>query len=192
MYPKVPSFRSQDQLRQAVQDAITIIQNNVEAYDSGQSACYKVIASQLRILVCDTYNRQDNSLLPKVFPNPRFHPFANPDLSEGKKAGRQLIFFMPGTLTSNSCRVFDVFELDQEPIPLASWLDQHLFDETVTIRVLIRSVADKDGGAHVDNQLDMTLQKTYSTFINERESHAVFIVEIGRYVASQVRAWLSK
>ena len=95
---------------------------------------YRVIALQLRLLLCDSTRRHnqtvDISLVPRVLPDLKFHPL-------------------------NSVGEFDH---DLPPMALEAWLAQPLpikATSPVTIRLLIRQVCDQDGGAHVDQRAAM-------------------------------------
>lgn len=109
-------------------DSLRIIEICLDQVDEGQPEFYRVIAAQLRMLLCDTTREHDEivdiSLLPRVFPGIQLQPL-------GRK---------------NS------FSHHADPIPLNDWLDQRVEVEEgkVTLRKLIRHVTDHEGGVHVD------------------------------------------
>lgn len=109
-------------------DSLRIIEICLDQVDEGQPEFYRVIAAQLRMLLCDTTRLHDEvvdiSLLPRVFPGIQLQPL-------GRK---------------NS------FSHRADPIPLNDWLDQRVDveDGSVTLRKLIRHVTDHEGGVHVD------------------------------------------
>lgn len=109
-------------------DSLRIIEICLDQVEEGQPEFYRVIAAQLRLLLCDTSREHDRivdiSLLPRVFPNIRLQPL----LVRGD------------------------FSPDADPIPLKEWLEQKvvILDAPVTLRKLIRNVCDHEGGVHVD------------------------------------------
>jgi len=109
-------------------DAATILQRSMELYDAGETAFYRVMAVQLRLLLCDTarvHNAPlDLALAPRVFPDLRLPPVG------------------PG----------GQFDRHAAPLALDAWLEQPLPGPGMTLRRLIRQVCDQDGGAHVDRR----------------------------------------
>ncbi len=109
-------------------DALRIIEVSLDLIDEGQPQFYRVIATQLRLLLCDTTRVhekvKDSSLMTRLFPGVYLQPI-------GRKRA---------------------FDLEAEPIPLTKWLDQKLpiRNASISIRKLVRMVCDQDGGAHVD------------------------------------------
>ena len=102
-----------------------ILKNSLELYQRGETAFYRVMAAQLRILLCDSTRRHarvcDISLLPLLIPD--------------------LKLPVPPAL-----------DLEPGSLPLNEWLDLELkiAEATINIRQLVRRVCDQDGGAHVD------------------------------------------
>jgi len=109
-------------------DSLRIISVCLELIDEGQPAFYRVIAVQLRMLLCDTTREHDQvadiSLLPRVYPGIVLQPL--------DKKGR--------------------FDFDADGIPLEKWLDQKVYvlDKTVSLRKLIRLTCDHEAGRIVD------------------------------------------
>lgn len=117
----------QAELAAYARDALAILRQSIRLAQQGQPFFYRVAALQLRLLLCDSTRRHerivDVSLLPRIFPQIRFHPLG----SDGR------------------------FDRAAPPLALAVWLEQPLPPAgAVTIRQLIRRVCDQDGGAHVD------------------------------------------
>jgi|GEM_PF-1539091 len=111
-------------------DSLKILESSLGLYRQGAREQYRVMAGQLRLLLCDTtraHNRVvDISLAARLYPDLALHPPADGD---------------PG------------FERSRAPLPRLEWLNQTvvLADGTrLSLRDLIRWVCDKDGGAHVD------------------------------------------
>jgi hypothetical protein len=129
-----PSIR----LAQYLNDSLEIIKINLTAYRNGCRPCYRVLAAQLRILLCDQKHEhgrwQSRALAAAVLPGLTLHPclaISNPT---------------PDT-TKN-------------PIPLIDWLRQILLlpsGKQQSIAECIKWVCEKDGGAHVDIHGDDTI-----------------------------------
>jgi hypothetical protein len=184
----VPGKKNKINFLMDIVDCTTIMTHNILLFESGVRPVYKVIAAQLRILLYDISQRgkKNNSLILKIFPDFKLHPLSF-TLEDAKKGlNGRLILFSPGTLTSDSDRILDIFDINAEPISLEKWLNQNILDEQITILKLITSVANLDGGAHVESYLDKTLRKTTSSKTNEIENHKIYIVEIGRYIVEVV------
>ena len=102
-----------------------ILKNSLELYQRGETAFYRVMAAQLRILLNDTTRRHgrvyDLSLLPLLIPDLKLPVPPAPGLETGS-------------------------------LPLDKWLELELkiAEEPISIRQLVRRVCDQDGGAHVD------------------------------------------
>ncbi|MGD0708334.1 MAG: hypothetical protein ABSA51_07765 [Anaerolineaceae bacterium] len=114
--------------------SLNLIARSLSEIEKGYPEFYRVIALQLRLLLCDSTRRHnqtvDISLVPQVLPELKFHPL-------------------------NSIGEFDH---DLPPMTLEEWLAQPLpikATSPVTIRTLIRQVCDQDGGAHVDQRAAM-------------------------------------
>ncbi len=142
--------------------ALEIIDENVRLYRRGKTACYRAVAAQLRLLLCDTTRQHgeivDISLARRIKPELALPPLrlSPPDLPDGG-----LSFDRQATL-----------------LPLAAWLNQRLplsgGCPPLSLRDLIRLVADQDGGAHVD-------PKPHS-LIRHRPTRAAEIIAIGEMI----------
>jgi hypothetical protein len=136
-------------------DALRIIEVSLDLIDEGQPQFYRVIAGQLRLLLCDTARVHDTlkdiSLMGRLYPGIYLQPI-------GKK---------------------HQFDYNADPIPLNKWLDQKLpFRNTsLTIRKLIRMVCEQDGGVHVD-------QRDFTREISPKEIRR-WITRIGEYIAEE-------
>jgi len=159
--------------------ALDIIASCAALYRQGNEACYRVVAAQLRLLLCDTTRRHDRvvdvSLAPRILPGLNLHPL---DLS---------------TLAPNWSGELR-FDSWQERLPLPAWLGQViplLADQPVTLRELIRAVCDQDGGAHVDLRVrGGALGPSAFRQPNGPAPHHLAIVCIGEYVQAELRALL--
>ena len=138
-------------------DSTNILRICLVHVKEGQSEFYRVIALQLRLLLCDTtfrHNRLiDISLVPRVFGN--------------------IYLRMPDK--------DGLFSSGSKKFPLNKWLDQTIpgqFNPETSIRQLIRRVCDQDGGAHIDVKANAGLQDiiNYQTWINK----------LGKYIVKEL------
>lgn len=113
-------------------ETLTILECNLRLAQRGSPECYRVVAAQLRLLLCDTTRAHgqviDISLARRLWPDLQLHP-----LNAAGQYDRKL-----------------------PPLPLTEWLAQPVSVQITTpgtlptLRELIRLVTDQDGGAHVD------------------------------------------
>ncbi len=130
--------RSEKELSGYALGALTILKRSAALYDQGETAFYRVMAVELRLLLCDTTRRHDQlyelSLAPRLWPGLALPPL-NP-------AG--------------------MFDRQAAPLPLDAWLAQEIRlapDYSASLRQIIRQVCEQDGGAHVDRRLNAGLPR---------------------------------
>ncbi len=164
-------------------DAVCILESNIRSFREGNVSVYKVIAVQLRVLLCD----KQNPLLPRVCREVRLHPLWG---SKTKEQTVGLVFTMPtmvspkGKSGPETARLFDE---SREPIELKEWLDQALFSQRITIRELIDSVRNKEA-AHSDRHYNETLKLTRGfSLVGDEKAHIICIVVIGEYILEQIK-----
>lgn len=121
-------------LAEYTRGSLSLIARSLSEIEKGYPEFYRVIALQLRLLLCDSTRRHnqtvDISLVPQIAPELKFHPL----------------------------NALGEFDSTLSPLPLKGWLAQPLPVKAVapmTIRTLIRQVCDQDGGAHVDPRTAM-------------------------------------
>jgi len=112
--------------------AAEILRRCVELYDGGETVFYRVMAVELRLLLCDTTRLHnaplDLALLPALFPD-----FMLPALDGGEVL--PLGAWLEQTVNASG-------------------------GARLTVRQLIRQVCDQDGGAHVDRRAQMVIENT--------------------------------
>jgi hypothetical protein len=153
-------------------DALHILEHNLRLYREGASECYRAAAAQLRLLLCDT-NRiherlVDISLVPRLFPD--LHLAA---LREGPPPSPA----DPGELN---------FQPGPGSLSLAEWLAQEIpipSGGRISLRELIRTVCEQDGGAHVDQRP--------VAWLRGWEERGARIAELGTYILSALELVLS-
>ena len=165
--------------------AIQVIGLNTEAYYSGALHAYRPIAAELRKLLCDYQRGRNISLLPQCFPGVQLHVLVgSPDMID-----EHTTLYIPCRMYFDGKGGSDITQLFNETGPMlgiGEWLDQKLFNKDVTLRELIKSVADKEG-AHADDTHNNTLLLTKSVrFPGDESLAAKAIIAIARYVVGGI------
>jgi len=158
--------------------SLAILRGNSELFKSGNHHVYRVIATELRKLLCD----RENSLLPRIYKDIRLHRLQVSALLE-KQASLAvgLSHIMPGRLTrKDGVPAFELlFANPPETIPVELWMDQVLFSPAITVRELVKSVADKEA-AHADPTYNATLEHAMEHKYYEYDSHILTVVAIAQ------------
>jgi hypothetical protein len=164
---KQVKIRRQEELA----ECLAVIDTCLASYYSGKQHMYRPMAAQLRILFCD-----NSPLLSRVFPTLKlttvrsiellesgeFRPFDDSDARIGINHPPYQKFRlarMPFIITeySKGLQIADLeFESGGQMLQLDDWVQQQItiYPADISIREVIRSVADKGGGAHVDDELN--------------------------------------
>ena len=176
-----------------------VIDTCLASYYAGAVHMYGPLAGQLRILFCDT----DPPLLSRVFPDLALCPLRPVDWADPPDAPlfdsnptRLVVEHSPGeecrlarmpfliTEYANGLQVADL-QLDPEGqlLPLSDWMNQSvtLHPSDISLRKVVRSVADTDGGAHVDDQVSETLRVMYRTGPHGVGVDVLFVIAVGRF-----------
>ena len=176
--------------------SINILEANIRLFHEGNMSAYRVIAVQLWLLLCDG----KHPLITRVFSNVRLHPLlGSTTKAQDEEWKRQfghslkegLVFQMPAIVEfdgKGGSRIEVLFDQNREPIELAEWLDQDLFNQDISIRQLIKSVRHKES-AHSDEDYDETLKFTKSIKLVDEDIHMSFIVAIGEYILDSLKTW---
>lgn len=184
-----------DYLKQQLHDSLAVVDTCLECIYSGKTHMYRALAGQLRLLLCDTRQRSDNSLLAAIYPKLEvsgFEPIEWSSSGAGVVAMSQpagstnRIAQMPLEISvySNGLAVADLLLSRDILHPIAKWSEQRLtFHPTrLSARTVIRTVADKGGGAHVDADSSPELRMLYEPTPAGRTYAELFVVAIGRFV----------
>ncbi len=179
-------------------ECFAIVDTCLSSYYGGAKHMYRPLAGQLRILFCDK-----RPLLSRVFPDLKFGALRPIEWLEPPKAtlfdGAQArlavqhppdqefrLARMPFLITAfkNGLQVADL-EVDPEGqmLPLDKWMDQSVtvYPSDLSIREMVRSVADKGGGAHVDDTVNEALRDMHVTGPSGMGVHVLFSVAVGRF-----------
>lgn len=127
-----------------LKDSLNIIAHSLQLINDGCPYFYRVIALQLRLILCDTTRIHDEfldtSLIRQVEPRVALHSIASdPNHPE-----------------------------QSQMLTLDDWLSEELpgcGSLPISIRKLIRHVCDTDGGAHVDQRGSQLLPPDYRQWI---------------------------
>lgn len=169
---------------------------------------YRPLAAQLRILFCDFQRKKNNALIGKLFDkiqlptiqDAQYYEIGSSEHLNGpaKKIRAQpinenikpKIASMPFEITQfqNGLEVCDLkLKEPQNPLPLDEWLQKPIsrHPKNITIVDLIRTVADRGGGAHIHPTVDNFLNRLKTSTPCKMGYDALFTIAIGRF-AQQV------
>jgi len=176
-----------DKNKQDLINSFKLLETHIKTYEEGNFLVYQPMAVELRKLLCET---NAYPLLDRVIPNFKLHKlnFAKilentPSLLEG------LQNVMPGRLEilNKTVPVLTLlFSKGMEQMSVDDWMNQIFFKEEITIRELVKSVADKEG-AHSDKNYNDTLLHCKSWSFNETESHILGIYAVSKYLLAVFR-----
>ena len=164
------------------ENSIQLLKSYLESYEAGNALVYLPMAVELRKLLCETHGKP---LMEVVIPDIEFYKLHSTELfgnNPGLLVGLQN--FMPGRL-SYSGRTLPTFNLlfskKQEKMKLEPWIDQMFFKEGISIRELIKSVADKEA-AHADKKYNDTLLHCKSWTFDDIGCHILGIYSLARFI----------
>jgi len=193
------TFTPDDRNVQYLVESLDIIQRNCNSYHQGSRPDYRVIAAQLRLLLCDKNRGKENSLALKVFPNLQLHQMTDQASEEILKS--YPIVWIAGPITGIPIymRFKDFFDLQSNPIPLDEWREQIAViskGKPFSLAEIIKSVSEKDGGAHVDDDaheyLEMAGLLTHVGPTGLPTSHKqIIMIAIGEYIVTELRNLLA-
>jgi hypothetical protein len=177
---------------------LRVIDSCLAAYYAGAQHMYRPLAGQLRILLCDK-----PALLSRVFPNLKLNAlrpieWVDPNgatvfdglqlrLATERPPGEEYRLARMPFLVVEFENGLQIADLQWQPsgplLPLEEWMDQRLtlFPSELSLREMVRSVADKGGGAHVDDDINEALRAMQSTAPAQVGVHVLFTVAIGRF-----------
>lgn len=189
-------------LHHELSECFSVLDTCLRCYYAGETHMYRPMAGQLRILFCDSRLGKDNSLISHVFGSFKLNrvrpiewvfPSA---LSSRADDLRHLqlsvppdwdvrIAKMPFVIREygNGLQVADIEMEESGPLlAVGDWVAQHvtIYPRSLTIRKIIRSVADKEGGAHVDPEENPELRLMHSHGPARLGANVLFIVALAR------------
>jgi len=165
--------------------SIELLKFYLEQFELGNHLVYLPIAVELRKLLCDR-----NPLLPKILPE-----FSLPKLRLTEMIETMpwildsLENFVPGRMDFIDGRVVK-FSLSlsskNEHLKIIDWINQMFFKENITVRELIKSVADRQG-AHSDETYNSTLEHSIAWKYGDISSHVWGIYGIARLLCDNLQ-----
>ena len=163
-----------------------ILAANIAMFHAGHGDLDRVVAVELRKLHCDG----QSTLLTRIFPELALAPLRGALPAELRKqlAGSGFLFHSSSLIQfdgQGGSRILEMFDEGLPPLLLENWLRQELFTDQITIKQLIRSVADKEA-AHSDKEYNDTLKMTRRIRLVDKGIHEQHIVAIGEYFLKAV------
>lgn len=182
-------------LKGELRESFKVIDSCLSCIYSGETHMYKALACQLRLLLCDTKNRKDNSLLINVHPSLEISGLKPINWSVRKAGsislyqtqdGNNRIAQMPFEVTQfiNGLTIADLLVEELRLVPINLWSEQYVtYSPTeLTIKEIIRSVADKGGGAHVDPSMSLSLRYMRKNSIFGKTYAELLIIAVARFI----------
>jgi hypothetical protein len=167
-------------------NSILLLKFYLNTYEAGNALMYLPMAVELRKLMCE---KQDKQLIERVIPDIELYKLHSTELLGNHPSllvGLQN--FMPGSLSFHEHKLptFNLlFSKKQEKLKLQPWTDQIFFKEGISIRELIKSVADKKA-AHADKDYNDTLRHCKNWTFNEIGCHILGVYGISKFIYSLV------
>jgi len=160
--------------------SLTVLEAAITMYHCGVVDSYRLVATELRKLLCDR-----NALLTRVRPGFQLHKLHWTEMLETRPSLMNgLNYIMPGRLSvsQDGTSHFELtFAQSGALMDVEHWIEQPLFSADITVRELIKSVADKEG-AHSDPDFNETLVHAKLVKYMRDDSHKPTIIAIGEYV----------
>lgn len=157
--------QSTEELEAHLQEHLEFLQASADAYDRGYYGEAKRIAVSIRVLVQDPNNpkSQSKSLLGQL--GRKSEPFVDsafPVIPGNKVSHRGLVVtsVTPGVGAKYSAFLDDLVDREVRYKDFDTWWNETVFidlkDQELSRKTLVLSVAEQDGGAHVDPTLSAT------------------------------------
>lgn len=174
--------------------SVRILHANIDLFYDGLPEAYRVVAVELRKLLCDRNDGKDISLLPRVFVGIKLHQLWSKSFFENLPpalANAKSFSFVPGAIIMNEDGSTAFQIMFQDPVVLidvASWVEQPFFSPVITIKNLIKSVSDTEA-AHSSAEYNATLAdaRTVSYGPGDPNSHMFGIIAIAEYILNFVQ-----
>lgn len=171
-----------DKNKKDLLNSFALLNTYLHGYEGGNLLLYLPMSVELRKLLCET---NPLPLISRVIPNFKLHKLHFSEILEKTPSLLNgLVNFMPGRLdvSANNVTLFTLlFASNKEEIDLDKWVNQIFFKEGLTIRDLIKSVADKEG-AHSDENYNITLIHCNNWVFNNVGCHILGIYAIAKYI----------
>ena len=181
-------------LKQQLKESFLIIDSCLKCYYENDHHMYKPLAGQLRILFCDFQGKKDHSLLPRVFPQITLNILEPIDWSDKQSSSLKLlqnsdsanrISSMPLEIKQykNGLAIAELVPAKNEKlVDIPTWVNQYLthYPTSLTVKDVIRNLADKGGGAHVDSNLSAQQRYMNQMTVVGRSFGEMFIIAMSK------------
>ncbi|WP_425919050.1 hypothetical protein [Acinetobacter sp. TSRC1-2] len=175
-------------------ECFKVIESCLKSIYSGETHMCRALSAQLRILLCD-YSNNSKPLLMRLIPNLELLSLVN-TYDDSKdldlKLSRNVLIGMSFEARCYWNGVEDSIPLyGQKVLPLNDWADQIILSYPIplTIRKLIKLIANKGGGAHVDEDghplLELLQEKVFQR-LNQGELLIVGLSKIIQQLSFQL------
>ena len=182
-------------IREQLRESFRVVDTCLSCIYAGETHMYRALAGQLRLMLCDTQRRRDNSLIAAAYPKLEVSALKGIDWScsqagelrlQQPKDGTTLLSQMPFEITvySNGLAVADLSLGKDHLLPIGEWCEQRLTVHPMNLscKTVVRTVADKGGGAHVDASASAELKYMYQATPANRTFAELFVLGLGRFV----------
>jgi hypothetical protein len=182
-------------LQEQLRESLYVVDTCLACIYNGETHMYRALAGQLRLLLCDTQRNRDNSLIRAVYPKLEVSALKNIDWSDTEAGGVRLgqpedgtarLSQMPFEISiyQNGLAVADLYIVKAHLLPIGDWCNQRLTVHPLSLaaKTVIRTVADKGGGAHVDAKSSPELKYMYQQTPANRTYAELFVLGLGRFV----------
>lgn len=173
-----------DKNKSDLENSFELLAFYIKHYEEGRTNLYLPMAVELRKLLCE---KDPAPLITRVIPNFNLYKLNTTKIFEQTPSllvGLENI--MPGRLENleNGITNFSLgFAKEKELMSIDNWVDQYFFNENITIRELIKSVADKEA-THSDKNYNNTLLHCKNWSFNDTNCHILGIYAISKYLYS--------
>ena len=200
--PRVPQQRLGQQkhimetekyLRSQLRDCFKVIDTCLACFYANERHMYKPLAGQLRILLCDSNRRKDNSLLPRIYPALKISGLAPINWSTHRAGpiamrqpdnGTARIAMMPFEIIRyrNGLVVANLLCNKNNLLDVSTWMDQDvtIHPTPLTAREIVRHIADKGGGSHIDKDSSPQLRYMSQLTPAGQPFGELFVLALGR------------
>ena len=187
------NMENSDYIRDQLQECFKVIDSCLSCIYSGDTHMYRALAGQLRLLLCDSSRGKNNSLLYKVYPESKISAIKpikwdqsqTGDVTLHQTEKTHSISTMPFKLIiyKNGLVVSDLKYNNKNMLSIDEWIHTQLTVHPIhlTPAIIIRTVADKGGGAHVDSNSSVELRMLYKKTPTGRMYSELFILALGRF-----------
>lgn len=163
-------------------NSFQLLSTYLKGFENGEQLLYLPMAVELRKLLCEN---NPSPLVTRVIPDFKLYKLHSATLFDGTPSLlKGLEHFMPGKLEvgDNNVTILRLsLSRTKELMEVREWTDQIFFKEKITIRGLIKSVADKEG-AHSDANDNATLEYSKNWLYKDVSSRILGIYAIARLV----------